>query len=257
MSGAVGRFGDGNMSMGVLASSQDYVSAAQSRLRVLVLDDDAFDRKRLRRWIESSAAAQVVLHEAADLNGFADQIARHHFDIVLLDYVLPDGTGIDALRMLRAHAANAASYAVMVSGQSDDTFCRSSLLAGCDQYMEKSALDAGRIANLLRAATTRSLEAPVVPVAAGQSALDYWARRGELRARRDRPEERARNLSLLQDALGLPSAPPPALLRKAPAAALPDEMSQALRLFILDFLACDTFEFISHGSANARDGEAS
>lgn len=237
--------------MGALALKQRYMSGEETCLRVLVLDDDAFDRKRLRRWIQRSMPQQVELHEAADLSAFSEQIAHHTFDLVLLDYALADGTGIDAVRMLRSHHANAASYAVMVSGRADDSVYHASLAEGCDHYVQKSALDVGKIASLLSAAGTKSLEAPILSAPADLSALAYWTQRAELRVKRDLPEQRLRNLALLQEALGLDLGEASLSPQQASHSNLSEGVSRTLRLFISDFLACDEFDFVPGVVSNA------
>ena len=71
-------------------------------LRVLIVDDEPLARLRLRGLVEANAVprAQVVA-EAADLPQALQQISHTPCDLVLLDIVMPGGSGLklaDALR---------------------------------------------------------------------------------------------------------------------------------------------------------------
>ena len=234
--------------MNALAATKLSGHNLQSPLHVLVLDDDAFDRKRVRRWIERNRFADVDLTEASGLADFERCLAGGHFDLVLLDYGLSDGTGLDAVNLLRCHHAQADSYAVMISGREDDSLRTLCLREGCDQFMSKSALDAARIGQLIAAAKSRSLPIDLPPRSAEQSALEYWRARAERRARQPRVVGPSGNLDILRTLLGVELEPVERAQTTAPDTPTPftldDTMSAALRLFIADFLSCDEFEFV-------------
>lgn len=239
--------------MGALALRQFAGHSPQTQFRVLVLDDDAFDRKRVRRWVERNFHASVDLVEAPDLNHFSEQIARTAFDLVLLDYALADGDGLDAIRMLRDHKENANCYAVMISGRDDDGLRSRCLSEGCDQFVSKSVLDGAKIQEILLTVQTRALKPAFSERASEESALAYWSARAERRSQRAQTIERADNLSVLSDLLGieLHASPEQEIEADIEARAFSEPMSAALRFFISDFLACDEFEFLPSSVDNA------
>lgn len=234
--------------MNALAATNLSGHNLQSPLHVLVLDDDAFDRKRVRRWIERNSSADVDLTEAADLSVFERCLSQGYFDLVLLDYGLADGTGLDAVSLLRGHHAQAASYVVMISGREDDSLRNLCLREGCDQFMSKSALDAARIGQIIAAVQSRRLPAALPPRTPQQSALDYWRVRAERRAQTPLPFAPSGNLEVLRNLLGVDLEPVDRPWNIVPEAlntfALDDTLSAALRLFIVDFLSCDEFDFV-------------
>lgn len=70
--------------------------------RVLVVDDSPFDRLIHRRWLEGDAAGAFAVSEAATAEAGVDAALRTRFDCVLMDYVLPGGDGLHAVRAMRA-----------------------------------------------------------------------------------------------------------------------------------------------------------
>lgn len=68
-------------------------------MRVLIVDDEAPARARLRRLLAASADLTIV-GEAADAADALAQVDRQAPDVVLLDIHLPDGSGLDVAASL-------------------------------------------------------------------------------------------------------------------------------------------------------------
>jgi len=66
---------------------------------ILVVDDDAEIRRLLGRYLDQ-LGFRVVL--AADHRELEAQLAAHRIDLVVLDVLLPDGSGLEICRSLRA-----------------------------------------------------------------------------------------------------------------------------------------------------------
>ena len=75
--------------------------------RILVVDDDPEIRKLLARYIESQGF-RVLL--AANCRELRDQLATHQIDLIVLDVMLPDGSGLDLCRDLRAQRSERADH---------------------------------------------------------------------------------------------------------------------------------------------------
>ena len=124
--------------------------------RLLIVDDDESVRARLIDAFELdgySARGAAVLEEAREALSAAD------FDLVLLDVNLPDGSGYELLRELRAGRVRqaerslAALPVVMVSGRGAEHDRIRGFEFGCDDYVTKPYSFGelrGRVAAVLR-----------------------------------------------------------------------------------------------------------
>jgi DNA-binding NarL/FixJ family response regulator len=79
----------------------------------------------------------------------AKTMARHRLDVVLMDYRLPDGTGAEATRAIKARWP--AARVVMVTALPDDETILESIQAGADGYLTKDRA-AEEVVDAVRAA---------------------------------------------------------------------------------------------------------
>jgi DNA-binding NarL/FixJ family response regulator len=104
-----------------------------SEIRVLLVDDHQ---------LLTDALAQLIGHETdIRVSGVARSVteakaaARERVDVVLMDYRLPDGTGADATRAIKARWP--AAKIIMLTAISDDETVLDSIQAGADGYLTK------------------------------------------------------------------------------------------------------------------------
>tara|TARA_R110002072_G_scaffold51323_12_gene137747 strand:+ start:1298 stop:2089 length:792 start_codon:yes stop_codon:yes gene_type:complete len=128
--------------------------------QVLILDDQRFDRHRLAR-LCSGLEMTCTITNANTLAEFARVIESAQFDLVLADYRLPDGTGLDALSMVRLSPFNCNAATIMVSGQGQESVAHDALKAGCSDYITKDELSA----TTFRRAVTNALQKSVLTTA--------------------------------------------------------------------------------------------
>lgn len=108
-------------------------------LSVLILDDERFDRHRLARLCSGLPCSSSITN-AKTLAEFETQLETAAFDLVLVDYLLPDGTGLEALDLVRRSASNFNSATIMVTGQINDDVAAQALRVGCADYLTKDEL---------------------------------------------------------------------------------------------------------------------
>jgi DNA-binding NarL/FixJ family response regulator len=109
------------------------VTADPKRIRVLLVDD--------HQLLTGSLAAVLSREPDIEVVGMAGTVAdaralsRERLDVVLMDYRLPDGTGADATRSIKARWPSA--HVVMLTALNDDETVLESIQAGADGYLTK------------------------------------------------------------------------------------------------------------------------
>ena len=124
------------------------------RLRILIVDDDPQDREALRRALNRDAlkfetlAADLV--EAETLAAARAALAGEEFSCIFLDYILPDGSGLELL--LEARDRGIHTPMIVLTGQRDDAAMMAMIQAGAVDYVPKSVLSPELAARSVRAA---------------------------------------------------------------------------------------------------------
>ena len=107
-------------------------------IRVLIVDDHAVVRAGLRLLID----AEDDLEAAGEAGSARDAIFRARElnpDVILLDVVMPDGNGLEAIpTLLHEHAG---TKVLMLSMQDDPQYVRQAFAAGASGYVLKEAAD--------------------------------------------------------------------------------------------------------------------
>jgi len=143
------------MNAGLTQRSRYGVDQAQMPppLRALILDDSTFDRRRILRLSANSGIA-IQMDEVASLATLEIALEKSDFDIILVDYNLPEGNGIDAIKMVNNNTRNADCPTVMVAGDSKASIAVQAMRLGCADYISKDGLTAEK----LRAAISTAIE---------------------------------------------------------------------------------------------------
>ncbi len=107
-------------------------------VRVLIVDDHAVVRAGLRMLID----AEDDLEAAGEAGSTRDAIFRARElqpDVILMDVVMPDGNGLDAIpTLLHEHPE---AKVLMLSMQDDPQYVRQAFIAGASGYVLKEAAD--------------------------------------------------------------------------------------------------------------------
>jgi two-component system response regulator DevR len=124
--------------------------------RLLIVDDHEVVRQGLVALLDRREGFQVVA-EAGTVAEAVDQARRFEPDIVVMDVRLPDGSGIEACREIRAERP--ATRVVMLTSFPDEEAVLSAIVAGASGY-------------LLKQIRARDLVTALETVARGESLLD-------------------------------------------------------------------------------------
>ncbi|KJL46664.1 Transcriptional regulatory protein DcuR [Microbacterium hydrocarbonoxydans] len=107
-------------------------------IRTLIVDDDALTVELHRTYLErldGFTAGGECSGARAALAAVLDPPEGRAFDLVLLDITMPDGTGIDVLRTLRARGASV--DVIAITGVRDAETVRQMAALGVYQYLVK------------------------------------------------------------------------------------------------------------------------
>lgn len=102
-------------------------------MRIAFLEDDPDQAQLLQLWMEEAGHA-CVHFEASE--GFLREIARESYDLIILDWILPNMSGIEVMRLVREkHDWPIPILFVTQRDQEEDIV--KALEAGADDYMAK------------------------------------------------------------------------------------------------------------------------
>ncbi len=105
---------------------------AESKMKILVVDDDARLRDLLNRYLSEQGFAVRAVADASDMNR---QLARERYDLMILDLMLPGEDGLSVCRRLRG--SGDAMPIIMLTAKGDDVDRIVGLEVGADDYLPK------------------------------------------------------------------------------------------------------------------------
>lgn len=100
--------------------------------QILVVDDDPEIRKLLARYIEGQGLRVLLAASCAELR---ERLATHKVDLVVLDVMLPDGSGLDMCRKLRGERSTIPI--ILLTALKEDVDRIIGLEIGADDYLGK------------------------------------------------------------------------------------------------------------------------
>lgn len=117
--------------------------SGSSAPNLLVVEDSATERERLRQWL--AEARGFRLRFAPDVASAMRQLALERPDCVLLDQVLPDGSGTDLLAVLRRRWTASQLPVILMTGAGSEEIAVHALTHGAADYLLKQTLTPERL----------------------------------------------------------------------------------------------------------------
>lgn len=150
----------GRLDQGAQLSRVELIHSDEASLtvmKVLLVDDHEVVRHGVKAILEASGEIEVV----GEAGSVAEAVRRAGFDdpeVVVLDVRLPDGSGVEACREIRARFPNI--RVLMLTSFADEEALLSSIIAGASGYVLKRVQGTELVANVLAVGRGESLLDP-------------------------------------------------------------------------------------------------
>lgn len=140
------------MSMNAEMNAPD-LGVIPTSVQTLLLDDSAFDRARIRR-MSSKIDLNVNLTEVSGIAELKVAVDVQSFDLILIDYHLPQGDGLEVLSCIQQSGLNRNAGVIMITGEGDTQTAVTAMRKGCHDFLTKDAMTADH----LRTAMVRTMQ---------------------------------------------------------------------------------------------------
>ncbi len=129
------------------------MTAPSPKLRVLLIDDSSIARDLIRSSLAEVLRADGRGYELVEHNegrAALDRLGREHFDLLLLDWVLPKFHGSEVLKQVRSSLKTSRLPVVIISSAPDETRDEA-LKLGANAFVSKPVVNS-RLTEALHAA---------------------------------------------------------------------------------------------------------
>ena len=127
----------------------------ETPIRILIVDDSPEDREVFRRFLLNGTSGKYEVIEAETGEQGYEKYCSERPDCVLLDYHLPDATGLEILERLNAEKEASSMSVVMLTGAGDETVAVRAMKGGAQDYLAKNSLSAGVLQRAIETAMHR------------------------------------------------------------------------------------------------------
>lgn len=112
----------------------DQMKAAGQPVKVLVADDSAVSRKLVELTLSEKQYSLVFAKSGRET---LDLFAEQHPSLVIVDWMMPDLTGLEICKHIRSRAQASYTYIILLTGKSEKESVVEGLAAGADDYLTK------------------------------------------------------------------------------------------------------------------------
>jgi PAS domain S-box-containing protein len=113
----------------------------RSPLTLLLIDDCTEDREAYCRFLQQDSLYMYCIVECQTATQAMEWCQKQTPDIILLNFVLPDGDGLKFMQQFRERHSNTATAVIML-GQSEKTIAVRAMKSGAQDYLAKDQLSA-------------------------------------------------------------------------------------------------------------------
>lgn len=121
------------------------ILAIDRKISILSVEDTDEDYKKLSTILKGDS--QVSLKRAVSIKQGLKEASAGHFDMIFLDYMLPDGNGMDFLSSLAEKDLE--TPVVIITGQGDELIASKIIQQGAYDYLPKASVSAKSLSRII------------------------------------------------------------------------------------------------------------
>lgn len=130
-------------------------------VRALLLDDSNFDRARIRR-LSQRTGLSIELDEVGSIAELDMAVAKQRYDLIMIDYRLPVGDGMQALNHVLQSPRNRDAGKIMITGDNAQETAVKAMRGGCHDFLTKETIDAAVLTHSMVNAITLARQRQVL-----------------------------------------------------------------------------------------------
>lgn len=127
----------------------------QRDYHLLVVDDDDIDQQNYRRLLTRQARGKCKIQQVSDGAAGLAVLRAQKCDCVLLDFNLPDMTGLEFLTEATIDGELPCAL-ILITGQGSETIAVEAMKRGVEDYLVKDQMDTGRLWHAVTRAVTQT-----------------------------------------------------------------------------------------------------
>ena len=124
-------------------------------IRLLLVEDDPADARVVERHLKDAGLNHITCDLVQTASDAAQRLQTVEYDLVLLDLGLPDATGLQALRTVRAVAD--LTPIIVLTGSDDYKQGLVAVREGAQDYLEKRRVNAGMLSRVVSYSVERNM----------------------------------------------------------------------------------------------------
>jgi DNA-binding NtrC family response regulator len=136
------------MIIGIISNFQAKIKInMRVTLKILIIDDDKVDMVTILRSISHSGIIADVESVFSARDGI-EKVKAVNYDLIFLDYMMPDSDGISFLKKLRD--LDIETPVIFVTSQGDEKIASQAILGGASDYIPKTLLTPDGVSQSIR-----------------------------------------------------------------------------------------------------------
>lgn len=121
------------------------MSSNLSNYQILVVDDSPVYRKLIEHMLAGEAYSLIYARDGEEA---LQLLAEHSPSMVITDWTMPDISGVELCRRIRADKSRPYAYLILMTGNTEETNVVEGLEAGADDFLTKPFDDAEMLARI-------------------------------------------------------------------------------------------------------------